>query len=108
MPSKNENPAPAMKMPNAASSDQKYRSWPCPNGCSSSAGRSASCSDVSRNSWSSVSAAECAASASMALEPLRIPATSLTTPTRTLAAPATMTVRRVSCCGLRRRFRVFT
>src|SRR5437763_1660268 len=35
-----------MKMPNAASSDQKYRSWPCPNGWSSSAGRSALCSDV--------------------------------------------------------------
>src|SRR6185437_13847008 len=90
-----------MKMPNAASSDQKYRSWPWPNGCSRSAGRSACRSEVSRNTWSSVSAAEWAASASMALDPLRIPATSLTRPTSRFAAPAMMTVRRVASCPLR-------
>ncbi len=53
-----ENPAPAMKMPNAASSDQKYRSWPYPNGCRSSAGRAPRRRDANRNPWLSVSAAE--------------------------------------------------
>ena len=53
-----ENPAPAMKIPNAASSDQKYRSWPYPNGCLASAGRAPRRSDASRNTWLSVSAAE--------------------------------------------------
>src|ERR1700751_1294085 len=38
-----------------------------------------------------VSAAECADSASMALDPVMTPATSLATPTRMFAAPATMT-----------------
>src|ERR1035438_1303799 len=93
MPSKMENPAPAMKMPNAASSDQKYRSCPYPNGCSSSAGRMPSRSEVNRKTWLRVSANEWAASASMALEPVRIPATSLAIMTMMLAPPAISTVR---------------
>jgi hypothetical protein len=87
-----------MKMPNAASSDQKYRSWPWPNGWASSAGRSAWRSDVSRNTWLRVSAAEWAASASMALDPLMIPAANLARPTMRFATPAMITVRRVSLC----------
>src|SRR5690242_13859265 len=37
----------------------------------------------------------------MALDPLKIPATSLTRPTSRFAAPAMMTVRQVSLCSLR-------
>lgn len=88
-------------MPKAASNDQKYLSWPCPNGWSRLAGRSPLRNDTSRNTWSSVSAAECADSASIALDPLMMPATSLTRPTRTFATPATMTVRRVAADLLR-------
>jgi hypothetical protein len=43
----------------------------------------------------SVSATECAVSASIALEPVMSPAASLAAATTTLAAPATSTVRRV-------------
>jgi hypothetical protein len=89
-------------MPNAASSDQKYRSCPWPNGWSRLAGRLDWRSDSNRKSWSRVSATECADSASMALDPLRIPAASLATPTRKFAAAATMTVRRVASDPLRR------
>ena len=59
--------------------------------------------EVSRNTWFKVSATECAASASMALEPVRMPATTLMTATTMLAAPAIITVRLVSpdpCCCL--------
>ena len=53
-------------------------------------------SEVHRNTWLSVSATECAASASMALEPTRIPAASLISPTKMFAAPAISTVRPVA------------
>jgi hypothetical protein len=54
------------------------------------------CTDVSRNAWLRVSAAECAVSASIALEPVKMPATSLAAVTSRLAAPAISTIRRVA------------
>ena len=48
-----------------------------------------------------MSAAEWAASASMALDPLMIPAASLARPTTMFATPAMITVRRVALCSLR-------
>jgi hypothetical protein len=63
---------------------------------------SAGCSprrrEARRNAWLRVSATECAASASMALEPTRIPAPSLITPTNRFAAPAMRAVRRAEEC----------
>src|SRR5215207_1821002 len=87
-----EKTAPETKIPTAASSDQKNRSLPYPNGWVSSAGCRLSRSETSRKSWFVVSATECAPSASIALEPLSSPAVILATAIPRFAASATSTV----------------
>ena len=91
-PSYTEKIAPATKMPTAASRDQKNRAFPYPNGWMGSAGRAATLRLASRKTWLMVSATECAASASIELEPLTKPPMSLATAISRFAASATSTV----------------
>src|SRR4051794_30658585 len=77
---------------------------PYPKGCCTSAGLRERLSAVSRNSSLTVSATECAPSASIDDDPVRAPATILATAMARLAAPATTTVPNelsVSCCAIR-------
>src|SRR2546421_8939622 len=79
-------------MPTAASSDQKYRSLPCPNGCRRSAGRRDRRSAVSSSTSVTESPTEWAASDSSAADPVSSPASALSTAMPTLTASATRTV----------------
>ncbi len=92
MPSKAAKTAPETKMLTAAISAQKKRSLPYPNGCRRSGLRSERLSAVSSSTSVAVSATLCAASAYMAAEPVKIPATSFNTPIPALAPIATSTV----------------
>src|SRR6266571_5237775 len=89
-------------MPTAASSDQKYRSLPCPNGCSLSAGRLDRRSAVSSSTSVTESPTECAASDSSAADPVNRPASAFSTAMPTLTASASTTVRTLSedCSGM--------
>src|SRR4051812_35342613 len=82
-------------MKTAARNAQKKRSLPWPNGGSGWGRRSASGSETSRKSWLTVSATECAASASMAFDPPIAPTRPLHTAMLAFAARATYTVFRV-------------
>src|SRR2546425_11575862 len=86
-------------MPTAASSDQKYRSLPCPNGCSLSAGRLDRRSAVSSSTSVTESPTECAASDSSAADPVNTPAIALSTAMPTLTASASTTVTELSAEG---------
>src|SRR5690348_16884391 len=83
-------------MPTAASSDQTYRSLPCPNGCALSAGRRDRRSAVSRSTSVTESPTECAASDSSAADPVTRPAIALSTAMPTFAASARSTVTELS------------
>ena len=77
-----------MKRLTATTKVQKKRSLPWPNGCSSSAGRSARFKPSSSRPWLPVSANECSASASIALLPEITAATALATAIAAFAASA--------------------
>src|SRR5438270_6197708 len=83
-------------MPTAASSDQTYRSLPCPNGCCLSAGRRERRNAVSRSTSVTESPTECAAADSSAADPVNRPANALSTAMPTLAASASRTVAALS------------
>jgi hypothetical protein len=72
-----EKAAPERKIISAARNDKKKRSFPCPKGCSASGGRSLNESESFKKTWCKLSATECAASASIALEPVTAPAAPL-------------------------------
>jgi hypothetical protein len=84
------------KINTAAMSDQKNRTLPYPNGCRRSAGRSECRSAASNSPSVVVSATECAASASMAADPVNNPATAFITAIAALTVNATTTVRVLS------------
>jgi hypothetical protein len=86
-------------MPTAASSDQKYLSLPCPNGCARSAGRAERRSAVSSSTSVTESPTEWAASDSSAAEPVNSPANAFNAAMPTLAARASRTVSRLSDSG---------
>src|SRR5919201_3739474 len=90
------NTAPARNIPMAAMNVHRNRSWPCPNGRSSLGSRALSPMETSRNAWFVVSASECAASASSAVEPLSSPPPSFATSISALAEMATSTVLRLA------------
>src|SRR3954469_5993157 len=79
-------------MKTAAMNDQKKRSLPWPNGWVASGLRSERFREASSRSWLVVSATECAASAIIALEPLKAPPTPLATAIPAFAASAMYTV----------------
>src|SRR2546423_1406452 len=83
-------------MPTAASSDQTYRSLPCPNGCCLSPGRRERRNAVSSSTSVTESPTECAASDSSAADPVNRPAKALSTAMPTLAASARRTVTTLS------------
>src|SRR4051812_46159869 len=83
-------------MPTAASSDQTYRSLPCPNGCALSAGRRDRRSAVRSSSSVTESPTEWAASDSSAADPVNSPAIVLSTAMPALAASASRTVAELS------------
>ena len=88
--------APATNIPTAARNVHRKRCCPCPNGRPSVGARCASEIEASRNSWFVVSATECAASASSAVDPLISPPASFATAMMALAAAAMRTVRRLA------------
>src|SRR4051812_31808529 len=83
-------------MPTAASSDQTYRSLPCPNGWALSAGRTDRRNAVSRSTSVTESPTEWAASDSSAADPVNSPAIVLSTAIPTFAASARRTVTELS------------
>src|SRR6476619_5172095 len=91
-------------MPTAASSDQKYRSRPYPNGCRSSATLVLRLTATSSSTWFVVSASECTASESMAADPLSRPAIALAIAMPRLAIIATTTVSVLSSSDATRSF----
>src|SRR5215472_8599179 len=85
-------PAPSTRVPAAASRAHRYAALPCPNGWFSSAGRDPRRSATKSRTSVSVSASECAASDSIAADPLRTPATAFAAAIARLTRPATTTV----------------
>lgn len=81
-----------MKVAIDASSAQMYRSGPYPSGCASSAGLALRFSAASSITSVTVSATECAASASIALDPLMTPPTALAAAMPRFVTTATRTV----------------
>ena|SRR5436190_4161597 len=87
-------------MPTAAMSVHRKRSWPWPKGWSGVGCSAPRLSDTRRKAWLTVSAIECAVSASIALEPVIRPAASFATAIVPLAASAMLTVRRLAASAL--------
>jgi hypothetical protein len=91
-----EKPAPATKVNSEAMKAQKNVSFPWPNGWVASAGRLPRVTATNSRISVVVSARECAASDSMAAEPLSTPATALVRAMSRFITPATTTTTRLS------------
>ncbi len=87
----------------AAINAQRKRSRPCPIGCTSSGGMRSRRRETASSTSLIESAPECAASASIAVDPDTIPAMSFATAMNTLASRAMTTVRVLSPCAALRR-----
>src|SRR5258706_7760165 len=95
MPSKMANAPPTLKSNRATTNGQKYRSLARPNGKRSLGGRVARRIPTRSSAWLPVSASECTASASVAVECERPAAANLHAAIATLPASAAKTTLRL-------------